>query len=297
MVSLEEKINYDSRISESPKLHSFNSLLLGQPLVVPSESMSEIDQIYFGLTNAIQKNSKQEFEKYYSRKSKSNPTKDSPSPFVNDDFLIFIIIVGVSKFSYDKEWIRNIVSIRAKSSVTVTFGNILTDDYYSKSSLPEIVFMYLMLLDQSSITNDFINFTFKKISDNTNLLQSRSDFQIICSLRAYESIIMRKQASESGEITLLRKFEDRFSKRIKVLSWILQAFLFFGLVYVLLNLPQYNPEAISLIDRYNYFFTVLGALGFTFLGNQIPFIRNLSVKLIMRVLGYPKELSIKRNKK
>ena len=50
-------------------------------------------------------------------------------------------------------------------------------------------------------------------------------------------------------------------------------------------------------DSYGYRrMFILGVLGFTFLGNQIPFIKNKSQELLMRLFGYPKELlRIKNN--
>lgn len=296
MVSLENEISYLSRIGDSPKLVTFNQLLTSKAIIQPiSNDFSETDEIYFGIISAIQSNDQSAFEKYYSKKSKSNPSKESPAPFVNDDFLIFCIILGVTKFNFDKAWIKNIVSIRSKNAITTTLDNLLAENYYSTSNLPEIVLMFLQHVNQSLITNDFLNTTFKKINENTALLESKSDFQILCAIHAYNSIILLKEAPEGSEVQLLKSFNDRFIKRIKMLSWILQLGLLFGLLYGLLKLPLYSPEAVNAITEYGYIFTILGAIGFTFLGNQIGFIKRTSQQLIMRLFGYPKGL-IKNNK-
>ena len=291
MVSIEEKISYLNRISHSPKLLAFNQLLMEKAFVPANDNdLSETNEIYFGIISTIQSNDKEGFEKYYSKKSKSNPSKESPSPFVNDDFLVFSIIIGVSKFRLDKNWIKNIVSIRSKNAITTTLDNLLAENYYSTSNLPEIVLMYLRHINQSLITNDFLNSTYKRINENAALLDSKSDFQILCAIHSYNSIILLKEAPEGSEIQLLKSFDTRFVKRIKVLSWVLQLVLLTLLFYLLLQLPVYSPETIALIDEYGYLFTVLGALGFTFFGNQLGFIRRKTHELTMRLFGYPKGL-------
>jgi hypothetical protein len=296
MVSIENKINYLSRINDSPKLAAFNQLLTAKTLVLPSgNDLSETDEIYFGIISAIQSNDKTAFEKYYSKKSKSNPSKESPAPFVNDDFLIFSIILGVTKFNIDKAWIKNIVSIRSKNSITTTFDNLLAENYYSTSNLSEIVLMFLQNINSSLITNDFLNSTFKRINENIVLLDSKSDFQILCAIHAYNSIVLLKEALEGSKVQLLKSFDSRFVKRMKALSWVMQMLILAGIIYGLLKLPKYSPETVDLIDKYDFAFTILGALGFTFFGNQLDFIRRKTHEMTMRLFGYPKGL-IKNNK-
>ncbi len=296
MVSIEEKSNYLNRINDSPILSVFNQFLMGKAIAYPQENnINEIDVIFVGIISAIQSNDKAEFEKYYSKKSKSKPNRESPVPFINNDFLIFLIILGVSKFSLDKSWIKNIISIRSKNPITTTLENLLADNYYSKSNLPEVVLMYLQLFNQGLISNDFLNSTFKRINENSALLDSKSDFQILCAIHAYNLIILLKESTDGSEIKLLKSFDERFVKRMKVLSWVLQLGLLFGLLYGLLKLPLYSPEILNAITEYGYIFTILGAIGFTFLGNQIGFIRRISCEFLMRLLGYPKGLIKNKN--
>jgi len=291
MVSIENKISYLNRIVDSPKLAAFDQLLSGKAIILPSgNNLSETDEIYFGIISAIQSNDKSAFEKHYGNKSKSNPSKESPAPFVNDDFLIFSIILGVAKFNIDKAWIKYIVSIRSKNPITTTLDNLLAENYYSTSNLPEIVLMFLQNINQNLITNDILNSTFKKINENTALLESKSDFQILCAIHAYNSIVLLKEAPEGSEIQLLKSFDSRFSKRMKILSWIFQFFILAGLIYGILNLPNYSPGTVKLINDYEFVFAILGALGVTILGNQITIIKRKTYELTMRVFGYPKGL-------
>lgn len=291
MVSLENRVSYMERINESLKLKAFHHFLLGKEITSLFDSnISETDEQFFKLLSALQTNNKTVFEEIFTKKSKSNPTKETPAPFVNDDYLIFCLIIGISKFGIDKAWIKNILSIRNRNVITITFENILNENFASTSNQTEIVLIYLHLYNQSKINNDLLNLAYKSITENTTLLENKNDFQILCSLIAYDLIIYQKEASEGSEITALKKFNHNFVKRIKILSWILQALIFFSLIYGLFKLPIYSPETITFLDKYNFMFSVLGVLGLTFIGNQIPFFKNKSQELLMRLFGYPKEL-------
>lgn len=291
MVSIENRFSYMERISGSLKLKAFHHFLLDKEIAsLPKGLASDSDEQFLRILTSIQTNNKITFEEIYTNKSKSNPSKDSPAPFVNDDYLIFALIIAIAKFRIDKTWIKNIISIRNRNTTTITLENILNENYSSTSNQVEVVLIFLNLYKQSLINNDFLNSAFKSVTENTTLLETRNDFQILCAFRAYDLIIAQKEASDGNEITLLKKFNQNFAKKIKILSWILQASIFFGLIYGLFKLPIYSPETIAFIDKYNFVFTILGVSGFTFLGNQIPFIKNKSKELLMRLFGYPKGL-------
>lgn len=289
MVPIEETINYLSRINGSPKLAAFNNLLGGREIYIPEDRDSnELNEVYYGIIKAIKENNKQDFNAFYSIKSKSKPSKDSTAPFINDDFLIFVLLVGVVKFAIDKSWITYIISIRNKNLITITFENLIKENYYSKSILPEIVYMYLHFTKPMLITNDFINFTYKSISDNTQLFEGRSDFQILCAINSYNLIVISKEVPDKSELLMLHTFTGRLLKRVKFLSWLIQAILFWGVIYLLLNLPTYSPETIILIEKYNYAFTIFGVLGLSFLGNVIPLFKRISQIILLRLLGASK---------
>ena len=295
MVSIADRISYMERVNESPKLKAFHNFLLGKEFLSASNILSDSDEQFFKILASIQSNDKTAFREIYDKKSKSNPSKDSRAPFVNDDYLIFSLIVAITKFTIDKTWIKNIVSIRSRTTITITLENILNENYSSTSNQVEVVLMFLHLCKQSSINNNLLNIAYKSITENTVIIESRNDFHILCAFSAYDLIIYQKEATEGNEITLLKNFNKHFKTRIKYLSWALQAIIFFGMIYVLLRLPNYSPEVVLLIEKYNFVFTILGVSGFTFLGNQIPFIKNKSQELLMRLFGYPKELLRTKN--
>lgn len=294
MVSVENRFSYLDRINESSKLKAFHYLLLGKEInSLANNNLSDADEQFFKILYAIQTSNKTAFEEIYAKKSKSNPTKDSPAPFVNDDYLIFCLIIAIIKFGIDQTWIKSIISIRNRNTTTITFENILNENFSSTSNQTEVVLTFLQLCKQSKINNDLLNQAFKSITENTTLLESRNDFQILCAFRAYDFVIYQKEASEGNEITSLKNFNQKFKTRIKISSWIIQVGISFGLIYIILELPKYSPEIVALIDKNGYIFNIFGALGITLFSNIFSFIRNKSKEILMLLFGYPKEL-IKR---
>lgn len=298
MVSLENRTDYSLRINESPKLTAFNNLLINKTIAsLQNQELNESEEIYFGLINAIQANEKAIFENYYNIKNKSHPSKESPSPFVNDDFLIFCIIVGITKFNLDKSWIKNIISIRGRNTITITLENILNENYFSKSNLPEIVLMYFQLNNPALISNNLLNDAFRSISENTALFESKSDFQILCAVRAYDLIILQKEAPDGSEVNLLKTFNAAFVKRIKVLSWFVQTIILFAVFYEAFELVSKYPSVKTFFDRIGSVLKVFGIIGLSQIGNIFPVIRRKSNEAMLRLFGYPSGLIKKLNKK
>ena len=278
-------------IIDVEQLTAFNNLLLDKVILpISKQDMNQSDEIYFELVNAIHTKDKATFEKFYNKKNKSHPSKGSPSPFVNDDFLIFSLIVGISKFELDKAWIREIISLRNRNSITVTLENILNENHFSKSNLHEIVLMYFQLNNPTFITNDFLNITFKCILEYTSLFENKSDFQIMCTVTSYDFIITQKVALDGGEIALLKQFNSTFLSRVKIIAWIFRTSFLVILIYVAIVLVSKNPEIKAYIDKIGAVLKISGIIGISQLGNVFPTLKRISNEIILHVLGYPTKL-------
>lgn len=298
MVFVENRYSYfQQRVNESPKLKAFHHFLWDKEIDVLSNNVIDLDKQFLKILSSIQKNDKSAFEEIYSNRSRSTPGKGSQSPFINDDYLIFAFIVGVTKFKIEKTWIKSIISIRSRNPITITFENILNANYLSTDNQPEIILVFLNLCNQLLIDNVLLNKTYRSIAENTILFENRNDFQILCAIKAYDLIIELKEVSDGNEITLLKEFNKTFKKRIEILSWFTQVVVFFCFIYGLLKLPFFSPNIVNLIEKYNFIFTLLGALGFTLIGNKSSFIKSKWQELLMRLLGYPKGLIQKIEKK
>ena len=292
MVPLKNRTEYLAGINQSPKLKAFNSLLHDKTFDLPlKQDLNESEEIYFGLVNAIKTNNRNLYESYYNRKNQSRPSRDSALPFVNDDFLIFCLILGISKFDLDNSWIKYIISIRSRSQITITFENILNENYYSNTNLFEIVLIFFQINNPSLITNTFLNNTYKSIIENTNLFFSKNDFQILCAIRAYDLTIELKVLSDMSEINLLRNFNSKFLRRIKLLTWLIQTAILILLFYFIIELIAMKPSIKIFFDNMGSALKILGLVGLSQLGNIIPFIKKNLYNLILQIFGYPKELT------
>lgn len=291
MVSIDNRITYKKKLESSAKLMVFDYFINGESVGQISDTdMSDSDKQFFGILSAIQKNNKAAFEEIFAVKSKSNPTRESNAPFVNDDYLIFSLITAIKKFNIDTVWIKNIVSLRNRDIITITFDNILNDNYTSTSNQAEVVLIFLQLYDQSMINKMLLDAAYKSIAKNTVLFEIRNDFQILSALSAYDLIIGLKEAPDGSEIQLLRRFNTKFIYRTKFISWFLQVSLFSAGIYGLLKLPVYSPETVKIINDYGYVFTIVGATGITALSNYLGLINQKLHEYTMRLLGYPKEM-------
>lgn len=82
MVSIENRFSYTKGVNESPKIKVFHHFLLGKEVSSLSNDISHLDEDFFKILSSIQTNKMTAFEEIYAKKSKSNPSKDSPAPFV-----------------------------------------------------------------------------------------------------------------------------------------------------------------------------------------------------------------------
>jgi len=290
MVSLEEKQTYLQRIDTNPKLSAFKKMLCGQSVILPTDTrISDTEKIYYEIATAIQTNDKKKFVEFFNKKNKSNPSKDNPQPFLHDDFLIFSLIIGIIKFDCDKKWIKNVIAARTKNDITITFENILNGNFYHSDNSKSVVFMCFHLIDQTKLTSDFVNATFQSINLNIQLFQNKNDFIIICSVLSYNRIIELKTMPESNEIVLLKSFETRFTKRIKILAWIIQTAILVLLLYCVLRLISIKPDIEILFEKIGSVITILGLIGISQFGNLSKWLKALFINTLLKLFGYPKE--------
>lgn len=293
MVLIEKRLKYLSKINTESKLKliAFYSMLKVNPVIYDEDrALSEADEIYYGVINSIISNNESDFLHYYKIRSRSKPSDKFSSPFVSDDFLIFSLLIGIVKFGVARDWINSILSIKSKNEITETFQNIIKEDYFSLSNIPEIVLCFLSLTNKSLINNDLTNRAYLKIKDDFKLFDNQNDFKILCTLNAYDIIIDLKEIPRGSRISLLEKFDKKFNKRITVVFLIIQVVFFYGIISLLISLPNYNPKVIDLIEKYNYVFTFFSALGLSLIGNQVAIYKDKIKELIKMALGYPKEL-------
>jgi hypothetical protein len=292
MVSLEEQMLYSQRVENTPKLSAFKNMLSGQSILYPNSNLqiSDTEKIYYEIIIAIQTGDKNKFVEFFNKKNKSNPNKDNLPPFVHDDFLIFSLIIGIIKFGCDKKWVKYIISIRTKNNIATTFENILNGNFSHSENIKEVVFMYFNLIDQNRISSDLVNETFTSINANNQLFQNRNDFIIICTILSYNRIIELKTLPDNNDNQLLKSFETKFTKRIKILAWFIQTIILALLVFVIYEVISAKPEIKILFDKIDSIFKITALIGISQLGNISSWMKKWFYQILLSALGYPKEL-------
>ncbi len=296
MVSLENRSEYLSHIKSSDKLNGFFALLSRNPIAMPiADAMAEINSFYFKIIQSISLDNKSLFSEAYNVLSRREPSKESSQPYIHDDLLIFVIITGVLKFGLDTNWIKKVVASRTTSINTTTFSNLLSDDFYSKNNAPEITICLANLLDKNDFPKDFLNNSYLKINNNSDLMSNKSDINIITSIKAVDLIITLKDIGIDGGYSQFTRFQKVVINRIIIIIRILYATLLIGLLFGASKLFSLFPDIKQFIDKYANLLTVLaffGAVG----GNFIPLLRNWFVNMCLIGLGFPQSFINKQTK-
>lgn len=283
MVFVEEKHSYLSSLEDKPKQKALFALISDEILTIQPSEVSETDAIYYSSIQAIKKNSKADFNSHYAKISKRKVSENSTAPFVHDDFLIFTLVIGVSKFDSNRDWLLGVIRNRAKGKTTTTFENLLTGNYQSKVNNQSLVLAFLFLLDKMKITNDQLNEAYNAMSDTKQSFNS--DFIRIVHYRAFDIIIQFKLPRDTDEVSRLLEFESRFKKRINVFSIIAYNIFIIGILVGAYKFLQLLPEDKKLVVNELNLLIGLGAIiGLS--GNFIPKLKTKFQELILRAFGY-----------
>lgn len=68
-----------------------------------NNAVTEIDTAYSGFIDSLSKNNEQEFKKLYNDFSRKKPSNESL--WINDNFLIFALVLGIVRYKIDRKWI------------------------------------------------------------------------------------------------------------------------------------------------------------------------------------------------
>jgi hypothetical protein len=283
MVPLIYRHDYFDEIKVNPKLKSFLDLTTAQHVVRPTGNLREVDETYYALQEALSQNSKADFDGAYSKISKRKISADSLAPFIHDDALIFTLLLGITRYNISRAWINEVLDARTPSDITATFKSISRQDYFNRSNLPQIILPFVKLLDGQTLSEDYINESYRRLTSQNEVQKERSDFLKILSINAFDAIILSK-STEGGEYDKLKKFEKVFLVRV---SWIASTFYYvilaaaiWGLHKVLIMVPWLN--------EWTTFITMIfGVCGIT-----VPLFTKLRGKLRLifeKLLGHDNE--------
>jgi hypothetical protein len=296
MVSL-ERVEYLKKIEENWKTKLFHDFIVEKSLDLSfTNSDSTIDKNFISFIKSVTKNKKSEFIDIYSEFSKRKPSDNSP--WIYDNYLIFIIIIGVVKFEIDKSWILNVVGSRQGTNnelkeINTSLINILKENYTSKDNLFELIFLFQELINLPLSPVDELNQLYERLVSNSNLLSIRDDFLKLIRLRAIDIIILKKELPDTKEISDLKSFKSTFTFRVKTISKIINVLIVLGLILGIIYFRAKSKENQDFVDLVCLLLGVLGV-------GLIAFIKWISKQISIILLwffGYTRFFNDYKNKK
>lgn len=286
MVSLIERASYYEKLKQIPKLIIFIEFIEGKN--ISSYKFSSTDQSLYNCIKSIQNEDLVSFNTEYTELSRREPSETSP--FVYDNYLLFILICGTNKFDLNQDWILSILTFRNDSDeegkiITQTLKNLLIENYQSTENHFPTIIVFENYFNDSHLGLDKLNLTYRKIIQKP-FPSYNSDFLNLLSLKAYDIIVLKKDVLEKNTVSNLIRFEKKFIARVNIISKIFH-FILVGIVYILLFYLYFTYPVISKFYKENAgFLNSLGVGGIIVLLFFSSKITNLSQKLLKKFWGY-----------
>lgn len=286
MVPLIQRSTYLDELRRNAKFDLFFQFLNGERASKTFQIESDIDEIFAGVIHSIWDNQADAFNK--NLQNLATRTPKNTSPFVNDDLLIFVIIVGVKKFSVSIDPVVKILNAREGEdsegkAVTKTLLNLVNGNYTSLENEFEVVIALEGLLLKNLVTAKEKIIFYRRVV-NKRFPFHKSDFMNTVSLRAFDLMISQADKLFSGEYEVLDKFKMSFQKRAKIIARAVQITIMVLLSFGLYRLGTLIPSINSFFQNFE---PIVGILGLSVLGNVIPAINNLFYRLILRFFKFP----------
>lgn len=289
MVSLVDKITYLKEFEDKPKVQGFIQLLNGKDnnSFVPNQSGN--DELYYSLLNALITQNKTDFVRAYGDISKRVPNSDSV--WITENFLIFILILGIVKFQIDREWINGVLTLRDSRNETFqktnqTFKNLLSENFTNTDAVTEIVIVFLDFQNLPQLSKELLDKAYLHLSNQTNLLDQHNDFLTVISLRAFDVIVTTKDTPDASEIVKIRAFRTEFLKRIEILNNAIYWVFVLAVIVLMYKAYKVNPS-------FKYFLNDLGVIlsiiGLALLAGFNK-IRQWMKILLLKGFGYSKHI-------
>lgn len=286
MVSIGDRIGYNCMIDDKPNITSFNGFLKGESInhVVP-DGTNDTDRFYFAALKSISANRKHEFIEVYNDFSRRKPSTDSA--WIHNEFLIFVLICGIEKFGINKTWINDVIKVRSTGNqqylaINQTFKNILSGNTQSTDNIGEIVIVFLDILNRAQLPNENLNKTYLSISNNKELINTKDDFLLTMSFRAFDVIVVTKDTPDATEITNLRSFRTIFLKRIEILT---NTIYFLVLSVFVIAIIKYSHRSLSFKEYISDLGSAFQIGGLAFLA-LFKWIRKMINLFLLKMFGY-----------
>ena len=286
MVSLDDRSEYLKRILGNEKFLIFYNFILtnGSSVETGGELMDVFDDDFLGMLKSLCESDLHTFQELYSLYSARTPSPTTP--FVNDDYLIFCLVVGVKKFSLPQDWLERVLSSRKCTSddcslALTTFRNILSENYNSLDNHFGLILVLQSILSRELLTSENKGKLYSIITSNT-FPSKKSDFLNIIELHAYDLLIKEALIGSDGEYQVYKKIVKKSEVRIFQLSNIMFYSICLILVVVIIWSYFKYENVKAMIQNFEAIFGFLGLPGIIVMFFNKTKIINFFVQILKR---------------
>ncbi|RZK26212.1 MAG: hypothetical protein EOO43_03470 [Flavobacterium sp.] len=282
MVSIDEIIPTERAIHSSPKANALFSFLFGETFIPPVDELNEGEKVYFSLLDALVNNQSSKFLAQYNELNKRQIVEDQP--LVYDNYLLFVLLIGIMKFNTSKHWLKSVLSLRKtqnepEKSITISFINLIENNLLSTDGIPSILLAACLKSDKKDLDTFLIRNSFE--ANRRIVPYIEKDLFLACIVTFTYNYIVSVSITEDA--VKLRKFEKTFLKRVLLLQNII-----YGLILVIIAIVWFY--LISRYPKVKEFANDLGALlqliGIGILAVGLNMIKNKFGSMIKVFFGY-----------
>lgn len=268
MVFIELKSSYIETFSSSPEMMNVIDFIVNQKSnVSPISEQGGLDQSVNSLIRSIVDKENDAFSQIEDSYKRKNP--DSNSPWINNNYLIFSLLIGQGIFGRDSQWLKTAIAVRKRSDeesgIILDFFNcIISNSAPPAGPLCPLYLTYVYHVEQDSITSAIANEAIIELNKVKTFPLFQNEFLNLLYLGAFQAVLISKDIINLNLNHRVREFRLKSNKRISFLSnltlyslfclFLVAAFFFIKNVF--LNLSETWRNGII---------TVIGLLGLTFL--------------------------------
>lgn len=277
-----ERVSYIDSLRENEKINSFHTLLFGgKPNRKDNTDFNE-------LILSFQNNDQESFSRIIAEYEAREPSVDSP--FVNDNYLLFLLIFGAKKFDCDLTWISKILEIRISTNddyrlISTTFKNIIQDNFKSTSNDFGIIMNYENLIGEKLITWEERKRFYEELVTRPFPFYS-DDLLNLMALKAYDIVILEGDEKRESKFNALQGFETRYLRFVDMYSLLLQWITIVLLVGVFMYSYYEYTWLKNLVNDNSVFAGLLGFGGLTATFLFKGKLRNIFKSLLFKIWGY-----------
>lgn len=221
MVSLDNKTELVNCLNNDTVLTALYQFIIDSKSILASENkLGNASDIVMASLDAISNDKKDLFISAYNSLSMREPNEKSP--WIYDDILIFVVLLGCKKYFLDSTHIKKLLDLRKRSEsselnhISIAFSNITNNHFDYLSELGFLYWVFDYLLNKSIPDEEQLKKIYLVIGQKWNHYKSNIFLRILMT-KAYDLFVIYFPFN-SKKIIHLENFETNFKKQIRLIA-------------------------------------------------------------------------------